>query len=121
MVWLSSSVAEMKANGDIMKILLAVLIVVLMVLQVRLWHGEGSLSDIDRLEHEIATQATTNTGLEQRNKGLLQEVSDLKTGLDSVEEHARSEMGLIKKGETYYLIVDKNQSRNAMAAAPTAH
>ena len=120
-VWLSSSVAELKANGDIMKILLAVLIVVLVVLQVRLWHGEGSLSDIDRLEHEIATQTTTNAGLAQRNKGLLQEVSDLKTGLDSVEEHARSEMGLIKKGETYYLIVDKNQSRNAMAAAPAAH
>jgi cell division protein FtsB len=37
-----------------------------------------------------------------------------------VEEHARSEMGLIKKGETYYLIVDKNQTRSAMAVAPTA-
>ncbi len=104
-----------------MKIVLTILIVVLVALQIRLWRGEGSLSDIERLEHEIASQTTTNAGLEQRNKRLLQEVSDLKTGLDSVEEHARSEMGLIKKGETYYLIVDKNQPRTAMAAAPTAH
>jgi len=103
-----------------MKIVLAILIVVLVALQVRLWRGEGSLSDIERLEHEIASQSTTNAGLEKRNKGLLHEVSDLKTGLDSVEEHARSEMGLIKHGETYYLIVDKNQARNAMAAAPAA-
>ena len=103
-----------------MKIVLVILVVVLVALQIRLWRGEGSLSDIERLEHEIASQTTTNGGLEQRNKRLLQEVSDLKTGLDSVEEHARSEMGLIKKGETYYLIVDKNQGRTAMAAAPAA-
>ncbi|MEI7948682.1 MAG: septum formation initiator family protein [Gammaproteobacteria bacterium] len=103
-----------------MKIVLAILIVVLVALQIRLWRGEGSLSDIERLEHEIASQTATNAGLDQRNKRLLQQVSDLKTGLDSVEEHARSEMGLIKKGETYYLIVDKNQTRSAMAVGPTA-
>lgn len=99
-----------------MKVVLAVLIVVLIALQVRLWRGEGSMADIDRLKGEIATQARTNAGLEQRNTSLLQEVSDLKTGRDSVEEHARSELGLIKHGETFYLIVDKNQSRNSVAA-----
>ena len=104
-----------------MKIVLGILIVVLVALQIRLWRGEGSLSDIDRLEGEIASQTVTNAGLEQRNKRLLQEVSDLKTGLDSVEEHARSEMGLIKHGETYYLIVDKNQARNAITTAATAN
>lgn len=104
-----------------MKIVLGILVVVLVLLQIRLWRGEGSLSDIDRLNHEIASQSTTNAGLAQRNKGLLQEVSDLKTGLDSVEEHARSELGLIKKGETFYMIVNKDQVHNAVAATPPAH
>lgn len=91
-----------------MKIVLTALVVVLVVLQVRLWRGEGSLADIRRLEQEIAAQTETNAGLEQRNKALLQEVTDLKTGMDSVEEHARSELGLIKKGESFYLVVDKS-------------
>jgi len=91
-----------------MKYVLGLLVVVLVLLQIRLWRGEGSLADIDRLEHEIEAQAVANRGLDARNEGLLGEVSDLKTGLDSVEEHARSELGLIKQGETYYLIVDKD-------------
>jgi cell division protein FtsB len=90
-----------------MKIMIGILVVILVLLQVRLWTGEGSISDIQRLEGEIARQTADNAVLAQRNEGLLQEVSDLKTGLDSVEEHARSELGLIKQGETYYLLVDK--------------
>jgi cell division protein FtsB len=90
-----------------MKLMIGVLVVILLLLQVRLWTGEGSLSDIQRLESDIAAQTSANAVLEQRNESLLQEVSDLKTGLDSVEEHARSELGLIKQGETYYLLVDK--------------
>lgn len=97
-----------------MKYILGVLLVVLLLLQMRLWRGEGSLSDIERLEDEIATQTEVNGRLAERNDSLKQEVSDLKTGLDSVEEHARSELGLVKKGETYYMIVDKD------AVTPTA-
>lgn len=100
-----------------MRYVLGLLVVVLVLLQMRLWRGEGSLSDIDRLEGEIVEQAEANKGLEERNDGLLGEVSDLKTGLDSVEEHARSELGLIKQGETYYLIVDKDVARPQAATA----
>jgi cell division protein FtsB len=91
-----------------MRYVLGLLLVVLVLLQLRLWRGEGSLSDIDRLESEIATQAASNAELKERNDGLLDDVSDLKSGLDSVEEHARSELGLVKKGETYYMIRDKS-------------
>ncbi|HTQ99295.1 MAG TPA: septum formation initiator family protein [Candidatus Acidoferrum sp.] len=104
-----------------MKTILGILIVILAVLQVRLWRGEGSLADIDRLQREIDNQSAANAGLEQRNKGLKQEVRDLKTGLDSVEEHARSELGLIKHGETYYLIADKNQLRAVVPAKAATH
>jgi cell division protein FtsB len=102
-----------------MKYVIGLLLLVLVLLQIRLWRGEGSLSDIERLEGEIASQAEANKVLEARNDGLLGEVSDLKTGLDSVEEHARSELGLIKQGETYYLIVDK-EAAHPQAATATA-
>lgn len=101
-----------------MKIMIGILVLILVLLQARLWTGEGSISDIRRLENEIARQTADNAVLEQRNEGLLQEVSDLKTGLDSVEEHARSELGLIKRGETYYLLVDK-EDMPAKTVAPS--
>jgi cell division protein FtsB len=90
-----------------LKLVLAVFGLVLFWLQVRLWTGPGSLAEIDRLETEIETQIVSNAELQERNQALLQDVSDLKNGLDSVEERARSELGMIKKGETFYLIVDK--------------
>jgi cell division protein FtsB len=96
-----------RASSIDMRYILGVLLVILLLLQLRLWVGEGSLTDIDRLDEEIAAQGQANAVLEARNTALQQEVSDLKTGLDSIEEHARSELGLIKQGETYYLLIDK--------------
>ena len=90
---------------------LALFCLVLLWLQIRLWTGDGSLAEINRLETEIEAQTTSNGDLQKRNQALLQDVSDLKNGLDSVEERARSELGMIKKGETFYLIVDKESGQ----------
>ena len=58
------------------------------------------------LEQEIETvQAEVNT-LQERNKALNAEVMDLKTGIEAIEERARSEMGMIKKDEIYYQVID---------------
>jgi cell division protein FtsB len=96
-----------------MKTLLLVLAALLVLLQTQLWWGEGSLTDIQRLDGEIAEQDAANQQLKTRNDALLQEVNDLKNGLDSVEERARSELGLIKKGETFYLILDDEPAPQA--------
>ncbi|TVZ39808.1 cell division protein FtsB [Alteromonadaceae bacterium 2753L.S.0a.02] len=89
-----------------MKWLVAVLLVLLAVFQYRLWIGEGSIADVVRLQREIARQQAENERLRERNKLLAAEVEALKNGYDAVEERARSEMGMIKEGETFYMIVE---------------
>lgn len=96
-----------------MKLVLAVLLVILLLLQVRLWSGAGSLADINRLEGEITVQQSDNALLVERNEALREEVNDLKNGLDSIEERARSQLGLVRKGETFILVVDKEDARPA--------
>ena len=93
-----------------LKYLLGILVVILILLQFRLWSGPGSLADISRLRTEIKTQESDNAVLQDRNQSLRQEVSDLKTGQDAIEERARSELGMVRKGETLYLIVDKDKT-----------
>ncbi len=101
-----------------LKLVLAVLLLILLLLQVRLWSGAGSLADIDRLGREIEVQQSDNALLQERNEALRKEVSDLKNGMDSIEERARSKLGLVRKGETFILIVDGEQAANPAAAAP---
>ena len=90
-----------------MKILIIVLVVMLTFLQYRLWVGDGSLAQIHQLKQQIKKQEAENTRLKERNKMLSLEVDALKNGFDAVEAKARSELGLIKDGETFYKVVDK--------------
>ncbi|WP_015046367.1 cell division protein FtsB [Simiduia agarivorans] len=89
-----------------MKWMLPLLLMLLAGLQYRLWVGEGSYAHINRLEQEIERQQIENDKLRERNRVLAVEVEELKTGLDSVEERARQEMGMIKDGETFYMMVE---------------
>jgi cell division protein FtsB len=89
-----------------MKSFIAILTVLLVLLQFKLWFGEGGMKDVWRLEDAIAAQSRENTQLEERNQALAAEVADLKQGLEAVEERARSELGMIKQGETFYQVVD---------------
>jgi len=88
-----------------MKILLAMLVLVLVAVQLNLWVGDGSYSEILALEEQIELQKQENMVLAERNQQLEGEVLDLKTGLDAVEERARSEYGMVKEGEVLYQIV----------------
>lgn len=92
-----------------MKLLLAVLLVLFIALQYRLWIGEGSLAHAHRLEGEIAAQAAENERMQERNRIMDVEVDDLKTGLDTIEERARNDIGLIKKDETFFMILEPAQ------------
>jgi cell division protein FtsB len=75
------------------------------LLQYRLWFGEPSLPQVWNLKDQIEEQKRHNQVLLERNTQLEAEVRDLKQGLSALEERARSEMGMIVKGETFYQVV----------------
>jgi len=87
------------------RLLVALLLLLLVALQFKLWFGEGGVSDISALEDRVNAQAAENRDLETRNDALRAEVEDLRERLDAVEERARSELGLIREGEDFYQVV----------------
>lgn len=86
--------------------LFIVLILLLVGLQYRLWVGEGSLAQVSRLQQQIAEQQGENERLLERNRILEAEVIELKRGMETVEERARQELGMLKEGETLYLLTE---------------
>ena len=89
-----------------LRILLVALVALLAFLQYRLWWGEGGRRSVAHLRGQVDQQAHENAGLKQRNAALAAEVEDLKSGEAAVEERARSELGMIKPGETFYRVVE---------------
>jgi cell division protein FtsB len=98
-----------------MRILQGLLILIILWLQIRLWSGPGSLAEISRLNEAISDQESENAALDSRNRELLTEVEELKSGTEVIEEMAREDLGLIKEGETFYMIVEPEKSRQADA------
>ncbi len=88
------------------RILTYSLVGLLVVLQYPLWFGSGGVLALWRLNREIAAQRGDNAGLHERNAALEAEVGDLKRGYDAIEERARTELGMVKKNETFYQIID---------------
>lgn len=83
-----------------------ILLILLIALQVHLWTGHGGMNDVWRLHQRIDEQKAENAKLKARNETLSAEVEDLKHGDEAIEERARSELGLVKPGETFYQVVD---------------
>lgn len=91
-----------------MRVVLLLMLLLLAVLQARLWIADDGYRSAWRLSDQVAAQARENATLIERNRALKAEVADLKTGLDAVEEIARSELGMIRAGETLYQVVESD-------------
>lgn len=85
-----------------MKIKIFVLSVVLIALQSRLWFGDGNVFDVYRLSHQIEQLEAQVEQRVQRNEALELDVLELKNGNLSIESRARSDLSMIKRGETFY-------------------
>ncbi|ORE87018.1 septum formation initiator [Oceanococcus atlanticus] len=74
-------------------------------LQYRLWIGPGGWLDAADLSAQVEAAATHNTQLRVRNQALEAEIERLETDPDAIEYHARADLGMVRPGETFYLIV----------------
>ncbi|MDE2148878.1 MAG: septum formation initiator family protein [Gammaproteobacteria bacterium] len=78
----------------------------LLALQSRLWFGDGGVLVNHRLQQAVERQLQDNVRAAQRNAAIQADVDDLKHGGESIEARARSELGMVRQGETFYLVVN---------------
>lgn len=75
-------------------------------MQYRLWYGDGSLQQIEKYQQQLEKLQDLLAIKQQRNKSLEAEVLDLRKGKEALEEIARHDLGLIKKEETFFQIIE---------------
>lgn len=95
------------AKPNTRNIITAILLLLLGLLQYQLWIGEGSVPGALQLSRTLGAQRMENARLAQRNQALAAEVRDLKKGHAAIEERARTGLGMIKRGETFYQVVEE--------------
>ena len=96
-------------------------VLVVGALQYGYWLGDSGYSAARSLDAAIEREQHLNARLEQRNRVLAAEVKGLKSGLEAVEARARTDLGMVVEGETFYLVVDEDDIREGAsrsAAAP---
>ena len=104
-------------NPSMYKIVIVALLVVFAGLQYRLWIGDGSLAEVHRVTQMQQDLAKQNAKDEARNNAMQAEVDDLKSGALATEGRARSEMGMVKRDETFFLTLDDKSDK--ASATPT--
>lgn len=98
-----------------MKILAGVLAALIVLIQYPLWLGKGGWLRAWRMEQDLSKEVSKNESLERRNAGLAAEVRDLKQGTEAIEERARFELGMVRKDEVFFQVVE---DKPGQAAAP---
>ena len=71
----------------------------LLVVQADLWFGKGNMPYVMSLRKQVDAQRSANATARERNERVAAEVSDLKEGLEMVEEKARAELGMVRPDE----------------------
>jgi cell division protein FtsB len=97
-----------------MRVVVTGLVIVLILLQWRLWLSDDGWPEVSRLREGVASQTQENERLAERNSRLQAEVSDLKGGFAALEERARSDLGMVGADESFYLFVPaENEAQGA--------
>jgi len=91
-----------------MRLFFVLLLCVFALEQYHLWWGKNGMHDNQLLQDEVALATSSNKELQLRNQMMFSEIDDLKKGSEAIEERARNELGLVKKGETFFRIVPKS-------------
>ncbi len=91
-----------------MRVLTLIFVILIALLQYPLWLGKGSWLRVWDLNRQITEQKAANTALKTRNDAVDAEVRDLKQGYAAIEEHARSELGMVKHDEVFYQVLQSD-------------
>lgn len=89
-----------------MRVLAIIFLALIALIQYPLWFGKGGWLQVRELNQKLNEQRQHNAGLKARNETLTAEVQDLKQGVEAIEERARTELGMIKKEEVFFQIVE---------------
>ncbi len=89
------------------KWLSVIFLLLLLLLQYSVWCGNGGLLRVWQLNRAVTEQKAENARLRERNEALEAEVRDLKKGLEAIEERARTDLGMIKKDETFFQVIEE--------------
>lgn len=100
----------MSASRTLARWVILGLLLLVALLQWRLWTQSGGMPEVTRLELRVQQQQSENRALQRRNEALAADVQDLKEGKDAVEERARAELGMIKSGEVFYQVVESQRA-----------
>lgn len=106
-LWREVRLPRFRSGQDAVKIAAFLLAGLLLLLQYTLWFGNGGVISLWRLQHQIAAQQAQNVQMTERNQALAAKVLDLRQGLASVQDLARSQLGMVKKGETFYQVIQQ--------------
>ncbi|MGZ8923738.1 MAG: septum formation initiator family protein [Methylosarcina sp.] len=89
-----------------MKYFVAIIILLIVHLQYRIWLGDGSIAEIRAYQQRLDDLKKVAEEKRQRNQALYAEVLDLRKGQEAVEERARNELGMIKQDETFFQVLE---------------
>lgn len=92
--------------ASIMKIIIAIIILLIIHFQYRIWIGDGSVAQIEAYQQRLDVLKKQAEEKRQRNEALYAEVLDLRKGQEAIEERARDELGMIKEDETFFHVLE---------------
>jgi len=90
-----------------------ILLLLLAALHAQLWFGRGSIPNVTELQHRLGEQNAANARIQQSIDQLQSEVADLKSGLATVEEKSRMDLGMVKQGEMFVQFTSQPLQNNA--------
>jgi cell division protein FtsB len=100
------------SSGERMRFIVAILVVLLILLQYKLFFAHSGIRETIYLKHAVAEQTRENAKWYKSNMALANRIEALKHDKRSIEALAREDLGMIKQDETYYQLYRGEKNEN---------
>ncbi|TNF99979.1 MAG: cell division protein FtsB [Gammaproteobacteria bacterium] len=97
-----------------MKVYAVLLLILLILLQYKLWFDEGGYFDNRRLEQQLQKMQAENEQLRERNRDLARKILLIKEDMNEIESYARRNLGMIKEGEKFIIVIDEKKKNHSL-------